>query len=89
MKVDADVCTLGLARQIADIEGIDYSAGEAGVEDCPNAVPFGSCKGTGCVCATANGHLKMWGCLPWSHFEFCFTHKSHCDLRNLHQESPR
>ncbi|CAL1174171.1 unnamed protein product, partial [Cladocopium goreaui] len=61
VKVDAELCTLGLAKQIADIEGIIYSAWEDGVEDCAIAVPFGSCKGTGCVCATANGHLKMWG----------------------------
>jgi len=78
VKVDAELCTLGLAKQIADIEGIIYSAWEDGVEDCAIAVPFGSCKGTGCVCATANGHLKMWGCLAY---------KSHCGLRNLNRDS--
>ena len=61
MKVDGGLCTLSLAKHIADIEGINYSAGEDDLEDSANAVPFGSCKGTGCVCATANGRFKTWG----------------------------
>lgn len=61
VKVDGGLCTLSLAKHIADIEGINYSAGEDDVEDSANVVPFGSCKGTGCVCATANGRFKTWG----------------------------
>ena len=63
VKVDGELCTLSLAKQIADIEGIIYSAGEDGDEDSTNVFHFGSCKGTGCVCATANARFKMWGCL--------------------------
>ncbi|CAL1128722.1 unnamed protein product [Cladocopium goreaui] len=61
VKVDGELCTLSLAKQIADIEGIIYSAGEDGDEDSTNVFHFGSCKGTGCVCATANARFKMWG----------------------------